>query len=111
MYSVHLPRISEYSKEAALGHGVHCWLEDIHTSENPACTLEQMPSSIEPWSAGQWTIGGEAAVGSAMLRNHVDVCPFTADAPITEVRAEPGCPDSRNRADRHPGQPKAAPDP
>ncbi|MFD4407548.1 PD-(D/E)XK nuclease family protein [Nocardia sp. NPDC058499] len=90
MYSIHLPRISEYSPEAVLGQAVHRWLEDIHASGDPVCTPEQMSSDIAPWSAGQWKIGGdEAALGSAMLRNHVGMCPFTAGAAITKIRTEP----------------------
>ncbi|MFE7802899.1 PD-(D/E)XK nuclease family protein [Nocardia sp. NPDC057440] len=90
MYSVHLPRISEYSTEAALGQGVHRWLEDIHASDHPACTPERMPSGREPWTAGEWEIAGEeAAIGASMLSNHIDVCPFSVDAPITEIRTEP----------------------
>lgn len=90
MYSVRLPRISEYSTEAVLGQGVHHWLEDIHGSENPTCTQDRLPSGLGPWTAGAWEITGEeAAIGASMLSNHLDVCPFSADAPITEVRTEP----------------------
>ncbi|MFF0456783.1 PD-(D/E)XK nuclease family protein [Nocardia africana] len=90
MYSVHLPRISEYSAEAVLGQGVHRWLEDIHGSDHPGCTVDRLPTGLEPWTAGEWEIAGDdAATGALMLRSHIDVCPFSVDAPITEIRAEP----------------------
>ncbi|MFD7844795.1 PD-(D/E)XK nuclease family protein [Nocardia sp. NPDC059764] len=90
MYGLRLPRISEYGNRAVLGHGVHQWLEDIHGSDDPACTPERLPSGQDPWTASKWEItGADAAIGEAMLSNHLDVCPFSTDAPITEIRTEP----------------------
>lgn len=88
---LNLPRASEYSPEAELGHAVHGWLEALHggTGEPMPCTVSDMPTG-DTWSGGGWRVSGEmAALGRRMLARHPDVCPFQEPSSISTVRLEP----------------------
>jgi len=88
---LHLPKQDEYGSAAVRGQAVHEWLRESHSGPlHPACTVQDIPSSVHDWSAGRWHVTGqEAWAGARMIASHADLCPFSRAGQITEVRVEP----------------------
>lgn len=88
---LHLPKQDEYGPAAVRGQAVHEWLRESHSGPlHPACTVRDIPSTVDDWSAGRWSVTGEEARnGARMIASHADLCPFGRAGQITEVRVEP----------------------
>lgn len=91
MRSLNLPRSDEYSDAAVRGQAVHAHLEINH--RNPfhvPCTAADLAVNSEDWSASRWRVrGDQAPTGAAMLRSHLEVCPFDNPVGVSDVRVEP----------------------
>lgn len=88
---LHLPSENEYGPEAVRGLAVHDWLAESHAGPLRApCTIWDVPNPPDDWGAGRWHVTGpQARIGTLMLANHADLCPFRHGRAITEVRVEP----------------------
>lgn len=89
-YAQHLPRTREYSPENQLGKAVHAHLEANHRSGPlTPCGGADMPWGDTAWGDGELRMTGEwARIGSRMLAQHIDMCPFLNDG-VTTVLPEP----------------------
>ncbi|SFC82701.1 PD-(D/E)XK nuclease family protein [Streptomyces aidingensis] len=93
-----LPRAEdEYDERNRLGKAVHRVLELAHSGRQgtppggpagDACGRDGVPQPDQPWGEEPNRVTGEAArIGAAMLRHHLDVCPFHSRE-VTQVRGE-----------------------
>lgn len=88
-YTSRLPRTNEYSLEARLGKAVHRVLEINHNLRMGECNAHDMPMSDRAWGEDPNVMSGEPGrIGSRMLGQHLDICPFNAGL-ITNVSIEP----------------------